>query len=134
MNSILSALNGRDGELDAWLEVRSEDEIRAAIKGIATPPAPAERETLTNEQIKAHYRAKHELRPDEDTTFFGHYLAGYRNGECAAVAQRIGLTSDRASLIAKVEARLSGAPPVDLWGAGYDTAIREVLALLRSPA
>jgi hypothetical protein len=105
-----------------------------------TPPAPAERETLTDEQILAAATKEFpRWREDIQERFV---LRVVRTALAAStpIASRAAQstapppTSDRASLIAKVEARLSGAPPVDLWGAGYDTAIREVLDILRSPA
>ncbi len=37
MDELLKALNGGKGSLDAWLEVCSEDEVRAAILGLVSP-------------------------------------------------------------------------------------------------
>jgi hypothetical protein len=37
-NEFLTALNGGRGELDAWLEVNNESEVRTAIKNLLTDP------------------------------------------------------------------------------------------------
>jgi hypothetical protein len=63
---------------ETWAESLTDCVLR---RPLARPSTPEDSNPLTDEQIKDHYRYKHDMRPGEPTTFFGHYLDGWRECE-----------------------------------------------------
>ncbi|MBX5587500.1 hypothetical protein P3831_03865 [Pseudomonas aeruginosa] len=99
---LLQAINGKRGELDAWLEVNSEDECRDAINGLIQTNARS-----LKDQISA---LKEELEIERQRlAACGVAALGYFNGcadayKSASLADVLKLRAEHDAAIAKATA------------------------------